>query len=71
MNELNFNYNQCVKEINNIGSTTYQNICNGTLTTVPWGTANYLSSFFMGLIVLVVVVLMIGLVIMIKDIHDQ
>lgn len=32
----------CLQEINNIGSTTYQNVCNGQLTTVPWGVGDWL-----------------------------
>ena len=31
----------CLKEIANIGSTTYQNVCDGTSVVVPWGTLNW------------------------------
>jgi len=53
MNELNFNYNQCVKEISNIGSSTFQNICNGELTVVPWGTSTWADTL-LGVCVLVI-----------------
>jgi hypothetical protein len=32
----------CIKQISNIGSTTYQNICNGTNSVVPWGTLDWI-----------------------------
>lgn len=41
---MNINLNQdiqtldaCLKSINNLGSTTYQNICTGEVSQVMWG----------------------------------
>ena len=31
----------CLKQISNIGSTTYQNICTGELSVVMWGTTDW------------------------------
>jgi len=48
----------CLKEILNFGSTTYQNVCNGAINTVPWGTLTWslfilLPVIIIGLIVLI------------------
>lgn len=51
----------CIQSINNIGSTTYQNICNGNINTVPWGSMDWigmsvvvtLTAFLIGLIICV------------------
>lgn len=56
----------CLKTIDNIGSTTYQNICNGTESIVPWGTMDWLSFLFVALVALIV-----GLVIIIIAIADR
>lgn len=40
---LNQNYSECLKAINNLGSTTYQNVCNGTETVVPWGVMDWVT----------------------------
>ena len=36
------NVADCLKSIGNIGNTVYQNVCNGTYSTVPWGTGDWL-----------------------------
>lgn len=41
MNDVNLNLSTCFKEINHLGSTTYQNICNNTQSVVPWGVADW------------------------------
>ena len=43
----NLNNADCIKSINNIGSTTYQNICNGTHSVVPWGSGDVLTVVIM------------------------
>ncbi len=58
MDTLNFNFNQCVKSINNIGSTTYQNICNNASQTVQWGTFDWI---LLALAVVVTAVIVLGL----------
>ena len=56
MNDLNLNLSACLKEINNIGSTTYQNVCNNTQSVVPWGTADWAGAgLIVGLIVFTIV----------------
>ena len=35
------NIADCLKTVNNIGNTMYQNVCNGSQTTVPWGSADW------------------------------
>lgn len=42
---MNINLDQktldmCLKPINNIGSTTYRNICTNTSEVIPWGLAD-------------------------------
>ena len=43
---------QCLKSINNFGKTTYQNICTGQVTVVPWGALEW---------IVVLILIMIGL----------
>jgi len=31
----------CLKEIKNFGSTAYQNVCDGSISIVPWGAYNW------------------------------
>lgn len=38
---VNQNAAQCIKEVSYFGSTVYHNICNGTMTNVPWGGADW------------------------------
>jgi len=52
---LNINEAECIQSINNFGSTTYKNICNGELQTVPWGSMDWFLVIicFIGLILMV------------------
>ena len=34
--------NECIKQIDYIGSISYVNICKGGTTTLPWGWTHYL-----------------------------
>ena len=61
MNEQLLNLNidsrsldQCLKTIENLGSTAYQNICTGQLVSVPWGFFTWFSAIFLALFVIVV-----------------
>lgn len=58
-NELNFNYNECIKSYDKWGETIYQNICNNEETTVSWGISGY------GILILVVLIglLILGLLV--------
>jgi len=50
---------QCLKTINRIGSTTFQNICNGQVSSVPWGGVDWilvLTLWMLGLAFLVVMI---------------
>lgn len=40
---VNANFNECIKSVSNIGSTTYMNICTGKNVDVPWGMADYVA----------------------------
>jgi hypothetical protein len=52
--ESNINLNQCYKGIYNIGSTTYQNICDGTRNVVAWGVMDWLLALvFMAILLFV------------------
>lgn len=69
---LNQTMTLCLRTIRDIGSTTVQNICNGTTTTVPWGSADWagalaLSTIIGGLILIVLGFIVAGAVFMIGD----
>ena len=57
---------ECLKEVDSWGSTTYQNVCDGTSATVPWGALNYaqnafVCTFIFGLGIIVVGLVLLGL----------
>jgi hypothetical protein len=39
--DINISRSNCIKPVEHLGSTSYHNICNGTLTEVPWGINHY------------------------------
>lgn len=42
MTDINLATKECLKSISSFGETVYQNICDGTTTTVPWGFMDYI-----------------------------
>lgn len=55
-NPQHLEFSQCIKSINDVGTTTYQNICTGSTNTVPWGAADWIGAGFLTLICLVAIV---------------
>lgn len=49
--KTDINFAQCLKSIEDIGSTTWQNVCDGTQTVVPWGSSTWVSFGFVVLLV--------------------
>lgn len=39
--DANLNIAQCLREQTNFGETIVHNICNNTVASVPWGTADW------------------------------
>ena len=54
----------CLKEVSNIGSTTYMNICDGTSSVVAWGSADW---FLLGVLIVSVILLITLVVKIMKD----
>ena len=54
---------ECVKSINQIGYTTYQNICDGTMYNVQWGVGDWLGGGIIAFILALVILLIIGVVV--------
>lgn len=50
----------CFKSIRNIGETIHQNICDGTVSIVPWGSIDYIVG---GSVVLILTLLLLGSII--------
>ena len=65
--DINFNYSECYKKYEKLGSTTYQNICNGEKSQVPWGIEGW--GVFL-LILLGIIFLLTVLIILIKELID-
>ena len=64
--------NQCYKTINNIGSTSYQNICDGSVETVAWGTGDWLSNGMGILLIAITTSLIVAVVYLIyKAVKEQ
>lgn len=61
-NNINFDFNQCVKKITDFGSTTYQNICNGEINTVKWGTGEWVGASVLVILGLIMIVVLCGTV---------
>ena len=53
----------CIVTMVHWGKDIITNVCNSTVTEVPWGIVNYVNYSLGGLAVLVAVAMMIGLVI--------
>lgn len=53
MTDINLATKQCLKDISYFGETVYQNICDGTSTTVPWGSIDYV---MFGIVILMVLI---------------
>lgn len=52
MNNLNLNLDSqtleaCLKEVSNLGSTRFINICNGQENIIPWGSADWILAIFL------------------------
>ncbi|MBU1092580.1 hypothetical protein KJ836_02845 [Patescibacteria group bacterium] len=61
MTEINLNQAECLKPINNFGNTVYQNVCDGTVTQVPWGSGDWLVVlFFVAIVVSAIYVVKIS-----------
>lgn len=43
--DINFNYSECYKNYDKLGTTVYQNICSGEKTQVPWGIGGWVFLF--------------------------
>lgn len=41
----NLNRTDCIRSASKFGETVYHNICNGTVTTVEWGGADWALAF--------------------------
>ena len=54
---------ECVKEISDFGSTTYQNICTGETTIIPWGNVMWFLTIFMGIMLIIIITMIIIMII--------
>lgn len=50
---------ECLKPIENVGGTVYQNVCDGTSTFVPWGFMVWLGVIAITIVFIIVVVAVI------------
>ena len=62
-NPQNLELSQCVKEINNIGNTIYNNICTGATNQVDWGSAQWIGFWIISSLLAVMILLLIGTII--------
>lgn len=61
---VNLNAAECIKRINDIGSTTYTNICNGTTQTLNWGVGDWIANMGFGSLILFMILMIIGCIYM-------
>ena len=56
---MDFNYNECIKEQNNIGETIYYNICDNQSYSVKWGSDDWIGYSFIFIIFIFFIILCI------------
>lgn len=39
--DVNLNHADCLRSVSDFGKTTVHNICNGSISEVPWGSADW------------------------------
>ena len=63
---------ECLKSINHIGSTAYQNVCNGEFYTVPWGAGDWILGGLLGVLLVGVLVMLVavGAIVIVSVIRD-
>jgi hypothetical protein len=44
MSDTNINFAKCLQETTDWGVSHIHNVCNGSVTDVPWGSMNYLGA---------------------------
>ena len=44
---INANMAQCIKSVTHIGHNAHHNICNGTVTNLPWGAGEWVLALFL------------------------
>lgn len=60
--DMNVNSTECLKTVNFIGYQEVHNICTGAISTVNWGTADYIVVFGIGGFVTAMLAVMLLLV---------
>ena len=52
MENININQSACLQSANNIGGTVIHNVCNGMISYVPWGSADWLGIIFLAVLLI-------------------
>lgn len=55
---MDFNYNDCIKEQNNIGETIYYNICDNQSYSIKWGSDDWIG-YSIGFIIVISFIILI------------
>lgn len=66
-NDVNLNTTHCIIAHDNIGSTTYYNICNGSITSINWGVGDYVCFIFLIILILLIITFLINFI---KDLFE-
>lgn len=53
---------ECLKNTMNFGETTVRNICDGTVSVVPWGGVDWAFAVLIGALISTLVVMLLGMV---------
>lgn len=59
-NEIDFNYSECIKGYDTLGTAIYVNICNNETYSMPWGIGGW-TLFSLGIMGLVFILAVIAL----------
>lgn len=56
----NLNRTDCIRSASKFGETVYHNICNGTVSTVEWGSADWAVAIILTTLAIAFVLLILG-----------
>ena len=63
MNDMNFNYSECIQKQHNFGETIVYNICTNETNVIKWGTDDWSGIILMYFLMITFIVLLIALAI--------
>jgi hypothetical protein len=61
--DLNLNHADCLRSVSDFGKTTVHNICSGSISEVPWGSADWTAAVVLTVLGAMIILSFIAMVI--------